>query len=154
MTSLLRQSLLEVKAHAKVLSEDEMLALRSTHAPMKANVHRRTHLITDHEPKNKNLPVYATKPMPQSMIQKAQPYLQVIQSAAAQDEAKAAKLLAKKNELKVELRHADKMIRILYQMLSPSQKVTAGKELIKAKVAGKTVTRDDERKAALLKSVE
>lgn len=154
MTSLLSQSLLEVKAHAKVLSEDEMMQLRSTHAPSRANVHRRTHLITDHEPKNKHLPVHANKPIPSSMVQKAQPYLQVVRPVMASDDAQVARMVTKKNELKAELRHADKMIRILYQMLSPAQKVTAGKELIKAKVAGKTVTRDDERKAALLKSAE
>lgn len=134
--SLLSQSLLEIKAHAHALNEKELQMLKKTHQhpPTMATT---THLI---DSKRQIPPADSVLPTVVRLDIKPPPEKPKKSKEAVKDELTY--------RIRTELKLADKIIDILFDMMSPEQKVLAGKRLIQNRLAGETVIRSDERKKA------
>lgn len=139
--SLLTQSLLEVKAHAHAITKRELAVLRTSHRHPPEDVVKK-HLI-DGKP---NVPIVG------AAVPKAVKHIHTAVVEKPVEEAPKKPKERQRDEvtdrLRAELKLADKIIDVIYESLSPEQKVLIGKKLIHQKLSGGTVTRSEERKKA------
>lgn len=130
--SMFSQTMLELKAHAKVIRPNELEVLRRTHTVLPS---RTTIVHIADAPKRKERVI-------------AEQLTAVVSSTPKQksEETKPSNTpLSREDKLNNELAIADKLIQLLYDELSTHQKVIVGKRIIYSNLAGKTILRSQER---------
>lgn len=130
--SMFSQTMLELKAHAKVIRPNELEILRRTHTVLPS---RTTIVHFADAPKRKERAI-------------AEQLTAIVSSTLKQksEETKPSNTpLSREDKLNQELAIADKLIQLLYDELSTHQKVIVGKRIIYSNLAGKTILRSQER---------